>query len=815
MSLEISLQNAISGLQTSQRSLQVISNNIANANVEGYTRKIVEQTSRVISGQGFGVDLALVGRNVDAGILKQLRTETAELERLNIRQSFLAQVNAFFGRPEDNNSLSHLSSDLASNFDALAVTPETVATQFGSVKAAMDVVNELQRLSNEVQRLRSDANSQITALVRDFNTAMNTVVDTNSSIIEFTASNISTAELEDQRDAALNTMSEIMDINFFESSDGSITVFTGAGKSLIDGTKRDLIYAQPSSMAPTLEYVPPGAVNYVSPAEPTGHPARGIPGVFVGTQATENDITNEISAGKLKALIGLRDADLPAIQDQLDEYAEKLKSELNSIHNRGAGFPPAIGLNGDRFVAGGMDISASTGLVRIAVVNDAGDIVESNVIDLSNAAYTDVNSLLTNGSTLGINDLFTNLNAAIGTDNHLSLTASGGGNHVVINELTSSLSAAGDVNKGFSDFFGLNNLYSSTENFSRYRTDFAANTTSAAVTTGGTLSFVGAFGSSTVTVNANDSLSTVAASINANGTLSAAGIAAQIIAAGDGFRLELSDAGGEEFAITGGGSLFADTGLRTDSRGISNRLDVREDIQRDTFLISRGALQSNTFNSNNFASDTAALNGGGGAQTLVFSGPGGLTQTVNYDETTDTLTSLATAINSNVTLLGANISAEVIAVGANFQLKILDGDGNNYHITDSGSATLGMGTTQGVTPGDGTVAAELAAKFEASVTFNAAPAAGGGLAQVDATFGDYSATILSSNSAILSATTTDLQFQESLAIELFNKNASISGVNIDEELANMIIFEQAYLAAARIIDVTQSLFRALDDIVGR
>lgn len=813
MSLEISLQNAISGLQTSQQSLQVISNNIANANVDGYTRKTIQQTSRVINGQGFGVDLALVSRNVDAGILKQLRTETAELERLATRQQFLSQVNAFFGRPEDNNSLSHLSSDLASNFGALAVTPETVATQFGSVKAAMDVVNELQRLSNEVQRLRSEANSQISGLVRDFNTAMNTVVDTNSSIIEFTASNISIAELEDQRDAALNTMSEIMDIQFFQSSDGSISVFTGSGKTLIDGTKRDLIYAQPAAMAPTLEYVPPGAVNYVSPAEPTGHPARGIPGVFIGTQATENDITNEISAGKMKALIALRDDDLPAIQDQLDEYASQLKSELNTIHNKGAGFPPAIGLNGDRFVAGGMDISASTGLVRIAVVDDAGNIVESNVLDLSNAAYTDVNSLLTNGSTLGINDLFTNLNAAIGTDNHLSLTASGGGNHVVINELTSSLSAAGDVNKGFSDFFGLNNLYSSNENFSRYRTDFTASSSSAAVTTGGTLSFIGSFGSSTVTINANDSISTIAAAINANGTLSTAGITAQVISAGSGFRLEVSDTGGEEFAMTGGGSLFADTNLETDNRGISNRLDVRADIQDDTFLISRGALQSNTFNSNNFASDTAVLNGAGGAQTLTFTGPG-LTQTVNYNETTDTLASLAVAINSNVTLLGANVTAEVIAVGANFQLKITDSDGNNFHITDSGSATLGMATTQGVTPGDGTVAAELAAKFEAAVTFKAAPGAGGGLAQVNATFSDYSATILSSNSAILSATTTDLQFQESLAIELFNKNASISGVNIDEELANMIIFEQAYLAAARIIDVTQSLFRALDEIVG-
>ena len=45
------------------------------------------------------------------------------------------------------------------------------------------------------------------------------------------------------------------------------------------------------------------------------------------------------------------------------------------------------------------------------------------------------------------------------------------------------------------------------------------------------------------------------------------------------------------------------------------------------------------------------------------------------------------------------------------------------------------------------------------------------------------------------------------------KNASISGVNIDEELSNLIIFEQAFMAAARIITVTQELFKVLNDMV--
>ena len=38
----------MSGLQTSQQSLQTISNNIANVNTEGYSRKVVDQAARII-----------------------------------------------------------------------------------------------------------------------------------------------------------------------------------------------------------------------------------------------------------------------------------------------------------------------------------------------------------------------------------------------------------------------------------------------------------------------------------------------------------------------------------------------------------------------------------------------------------------------------------------------------------------------------------------------------------------------------------------------------------------------------------------------
>ena len=55
MSLSIALQNALSGLQTNEAMIQVISNNVSNANVEGYTRKVSLPTSITLAGEGRGV----------------------------------------------------------------------------------------------------------------------------------------------------------------------------------------------------------------------------------------------------------------------------------------------------------------------------------------------------------------------------------------------------------------------------------------------------------------------------------------------------------------------------------------------------------------------------------------------------------------------------------------------------------------------------------------------------------------------------------------------------------------------------------------
>ena len=81
MSLNIALMNAISGLQTNSKALDVTAQNVSNVNTVGYSYKTVHQQAVVIAGQGAGVEVASVTRTVNEFMILELRNAVTEFVR--------------------------------------------------------------------------------------------------------------------------------------------------------------------------------------------------------------------------------------------------------------------------------------------------------------------------------------------------------------------------------------------------------------------------------------------------------------------------------------------------------------------------------------------------------------------------------------------------------------------------------------------------------------------------------------------------------------------------------------------------------------
>jgi flagellar hook-associated protein FlgK len=112
--------------------------------------------------------------------------------------------------------------------------------------------------------------------------------------------------------------------------------------------------------------------------------------------------------------------------------------------------------------------------------------------------------------------------------------------------------------------------------------------------------------------------------------------------------------------------------------------------------------------------------------------------------------------------------------------------------------------------GNNSLAQELAGVVTKNVSFDAA----GGLSSANLTVGGYTSEMLGAIAADAAAAAGAFKNAEVLFDGFSERANAISGVNLDEELANTITFQNAYSANARVISVVNTLFDDLVNLIG-
>ena len=115
-----------------------------------------------------------------------------------------------------------------------------------------------------------------------------------------------------------------------------------------------------------------------------------------------------------------------------------------------------------------------------------------------------------------------------------------------------------------------------------------------------------------------------------------------------------------------------------------------------------------------------------------------------------------------------------------------------------------------LTQGDNRGAIALQNVAEASVSFGAA----GDIAATTTSLNAFAANVLSQMSTRAATAESIGNDREALKDTLAIRVSEVSGVNLDEELANMILFQNAYTASARLITTARELFDTLIEIAG-
>jgi flagellar hook-associated protein 1 FlgK len=439
LSLDSARLIAFSGLSAATVQISIASSNISNADTTGYTEEVGNQVSTVTGGSGSGVEITGISTNVDKLLLKSLIGATSDLGSANTTNSYLTELENLYGTVNGSSSSSStatgtsLANTLASfesALSSLSATPSSSSLQSAALQALNDVTTQLNETSSGIQNLRANADQDIASSVGSVNTDLQQIASLNSEIKQQAASGQSTADLEDQRNTALEDIASKMNVSYYTTSSGDLQVYTSSGQALVD-----------SSGAHTISYT--AASNVTSS---TTYASGGFSGITVNGV----DITSQITSGKIGSLITLRDDTLPAAQSQLDQLAQQLTSSLNAVSNQGTSVPPPTTLTGTTSVTSSTAFSG-TGTVRIAETDSSGNLV--SYADLSLSSYSTVGQVVS-----AINGI-SGLSASINSSGQLVISATGSGDGVSINEMTSSV---GSSSEGFSDYFGLNDLLTGT-----------------------------------------------------------------------------------------------------------------------------------------------------------------------------------------------------------------------------------------------------------------------------------------------------------------------------------------------------------------
>lgn len=321
--LTTALLAATSGLRAAQTGIDLVSRNVANATTPGYTRKTVPQTPLIVGGEGQGVQLGMIQRQVNERLQIEVRSGISETATLEVTDDFLSRFELAFGKPGDNTTVSNQIHALADAFRQLATNPDVITTQTTVVSKAEFLANNLNTLADRVQGLRTEAEDQIKTSVETINAKLLAIDDLNTQIAQAKSLGQATPDLEDRRDLFLDELAKEIDISYYERSNGEIWIQTKSGAALLDVAVHTVSFNNTPLITPLQSY------------------PLGLDGIVVDGQ----DITPDISGGRLRGLFDLRDTILPQAQLQLDALAATLTTTLTAqnmvlFNDNGVAFNP-------------------------------------------------------------------------------------------------------------------------------------------------------------------------------------------------------------------------------------------------------------------------------------------------------------------------------------------------------------------------------------------------------------------------------------------------------------------------------------------
>ena len=303
-------------LFANQYGISVTGHNISNVNTDGYSRQQVQlETNFPLDanpGQlGTGVVAAGIERVYDRFVGAQLQNENMSLGEWEAYRDSMQRLEAVFSET-DSSGLSTVMSEFWNAWHDLSNNPGGQSERVALIAQSETMTTMFQQYREDMLTIQEDTDFSIQMTVGEINGIVLQIADLNKRISDAEVFGQNANDYRDKRDVLLNQVSQLIDINSFESDNGQVTVMISGGKPLVEGQN-----------------------TWDLSTEPDGSGLHDI--VWVDNNGNSVAIGSHLTGGKLKGWLDVRDTSLPQYLNDLDALAEGIIDGVNAIHSTGYG----------------------------------------------------------------------------------------------------------------------------------------------------------------------------------------------------------------------------------------------------------------------------------------------------------------------------------------------------------------------------------------------------------------------------------------------------------------------------------------------
>lgn len=234
MSLFGSLYTGVSGLRTSQNSLNTTAHNLANVGTNGYVRQQVVQTdsSYIKWGvtrhstlqYGLGVDISTVRQVRDRFLDSSYRKELGRQGFYDAQYETVSEMESMFGELEGVTFQSSIDG-FWSSIQELAKEPDSIVARAAVIQTSISFLEHAENISKQLKDYQVNLNTQIKNNVDRVNQIASEIDVLNKQISFYESGGVEKAnDLRDYRNNLLDELGKIMSITYKENSNNVVTV---------------------------------------------------------------------------------------------------------------------------------------------------------------------------------------------------------------------------------------------------------------------------------------------------------------------------------------------------------------------------------------------------------------------------------------------------------------------------------------------------------------------------------------------------------------------------------------------------------------